>query len=62
MRNETVNEVRPSTVKTWLTNRRESTACDRSSPAVHVVRRMRTPCATYILARTIHNSRPIRPR
>src|SRR5437879_8747242 len=49
-------------VSALLTFRRKTTGHDRSSSAVYVVKRMRTPCATYILARTIYNIRPIRPR
>src|SRR6516162_1625623 len=57
-----INEVRPSTVETWLTIRREYSVRARSSHALDVVQRMRTPCAAYILARTMHKRRPTRPR
>jgi hypothetical protein len=55
------NEVRPSTVKTWLTIRREPTRLDRSSSRVNAVQRMRTPCATYTLARMTTHTHPSRP-
>src|SRR5215471_16686146 len=55
------NEVRPSTVKTWLTIRREPTRVDRSSSRVNAAQRMRTPCATYTLARMTTHTHPSRP-
>src|SRR5215469_662137 len=55
------NEVRPSTVKTWLTIRREPTRVDRSSSRVNAAERMRTPCATYTLARMTTHTHPTRP-
>src|SRR5215813_13962007 len=55
------NEVRPSTVKTWLTIRREPTRVDRSSSRVNAAQRVRTPCATYTLARMTTHTHPSRP-
>ena len=63
LRHEIDNEVRPSTVKTWLTTRRlYPHAGDRSSLHAHADNRMRTPCATFILARmrSAHPTRPCR--
>src|SRR5262249_3850226 len=54
-------EVRPSTVKTWLTIRREPTRVDRSSSRVNAAQRVRTPCATYTLARMTTHTHPSRP-
>ncbi len=62
-RTEIKNEVRPSTVRTWLTCwRRTSTQpIDHRMRAV-AVERMRTPCATIILARRGFAPHPTRPR
>jgi hypothetical protein len=65
MRSKIDNEVRPSTVKTWLTIWRSSS----TQPTDHWLRavaenRMRTPYATIILARMkkskLHSTRPRR--
>src|SRR5262249_25681982 len=55
------NEVRPSTVKTWLTIRREPTRVDRSSSRGNAAQRRRKPCATYTLARMTTHTHPTRP-
>ena len=55
------NEVRPSTVKTWLAIRREPLRVDRSSSRINADHRMRTPCAAYTLARTNIHTRSTRP-
>ena len=57
------NEVRPSTVKTWLTFwRRFPTQSIDHRPRALAVNRMRTPYATIILARRSTSLHPTRPR
>src|ERR1700758_3062332 len=55
------NEVRPSTVKTWLAIRHEPLRADRSSSRINADQRMRTPCAAYTLARMTSIAHPTRP-
>jgi len=50
-----------STVKTWLKIRRENPRVDRSSSRINADKRMRTPCAAYILARMTSITHPTRP-
>ena len=62
-RSKIKNEVRPSTVKTWLTIwRRLPTQPIDHRPRAHAVKRLRTPYATIILARKSLALHPTRPR
>ena len=55
------NEVRPSTVKTWLTTWQASAQPIDHRLRALAVNRMRTPCATFILARMTSLAHPTRP-
>jgi hypothetical protein len=48
-------------VKTWLAIRRKTLRVDRSSSRINAVKRMRTPCAAYALARMTSIAHPTRP-